>query len=371
MYYIVFFILLFFLIKEIYFGQKVSKKKFDILFLTLTLMSCFRYGQGTDYFSYMFLYQNNAYYDYNYVLSNADFGFYTLYYLGKLFDIPFELLASLISLLTLAMFYHFFKRDCNYSIFSLFIFYCVVWMIYINSALRQGLAMAFFVYFALPNLYSNNYMKYITFVIISSLFHASAISLLFLPIFYNIKSNKLRLYIIIISLVLMFFGSRFLLLMNIGFIMNRISYYLNGESETFFLARIVRILYTIPIIILLLNTKSDYVKRYCNMYIYGLLLYSILSFADALSTRFWGYVLIFLLLIAQTINVDNVLQKLHKQVIEFCLCVLVSLLMFKNFGAFIEQANYDKEVTMFSFPYISIFNKSDANVINSKFSPVD
>ena len=81
--------------------------------------------------------------------------------------------------------------------------------------------------------------------------------------------------------------------------------------------------------------------------------------------------MIFLLLIAQTINVDNVLQKLHKQVIEFCLCVLVSLLMFKNFGAFIEQANYDKEVTMFSFPYISIFNKSDANVINSKFSPVD
>jgi hypothetical protein len=91
------------------------------------------------------------------------------------------------------------------------------------------------------------------------------------------------------------------------------------------------------------------------------------SFADGLATRFWGYVLIFLLLIVQTIDVDIILQKLHKQLIVFFLCGLVSLLMFKNFSAFIEQANYNKEITMFSFPYISIFDKSEADVINSRY----
>ena len=123
MYYIIFLTLLFFAIREIY-TRKINKQIFNVLFLLLTLMACLRYGQGQDYFAYMFLYNHadNFYFNYKEVLAGSDPGYYILeYFIGHGgLNLDFGWFIAIVSIITMSCWYKFFARDCEYSVLSLF-----------------------------------------------------------------------------------------------------------------------------------------------------------------------------------------------------------------------------------------------------------
>ncbi len=359
MYYIAFVVLLFFAIVEIITNKK-EKQIFDVLFVGLTIMLCLRYGQGQDYFSYMYTYYNEPFYNYKEVLSSNDIGFYSLSYLCKnVMLLNFEWFAAIVGIISMLMFYKFFQRDCNYSILSLFAFYCFVFFIYLTSAIRQGLAMGIYVAFALPYAYDKKWVKYMLVVLISTSFHSSCLILLAVPLFYTLNNRLVKIGIILVSFAIMLFGTNLINLSSINyFLQNTLNH--TGISEGDYLeGKIMRIVYTLPILLFLYKFDNEKMQRLFNLYICGLFIYSIFSFIQEIATRLWGYATPFLLAIIFSFRKDVI--KFRRNVLLTWYMILAIVVFFNNISHFIEYSYNKQHVTVFTYPYFTVFDKQEAH----------
>ena len=138
--------------------RKSNKIIFEGLFILLTAMAVFRYGQGQDYFGYQLSYDHEvgAGYSLADIFSRGDPGFRVTMHYAKLLGVSFEMFASFVGLLTMLLFYVFLKKQCKSSVFAFLFFYCVVWIIYVIGALRQGLAMGVWLCFAYEEIEKRN-----------------------------------------------------------------------------------------------------------------------------------------------------------------------------------------------------------------------
>ncbi|NIA44655.1 EpsG family protein [Providencia sp. 504mA] len=153
-------------------------------YFILVIFSGFRYGIGTDYFSYEYVFFNiHTENKYN---SGLEYGFY---YLSKLLPQTqdgFYALIFLLSLITNLVFYFAIKNQISNSINTnrtlvIILFFITGFYFLPFNGVRQGVAIAFI-------LYSYSYIKkrklfpFIICILLASLFHKSAI--LFTPIYF-------------------------------------------------------------------------------------------------------------------------------------------------------------------------------------------
>ncbi len=356
MYYIFLIIILLFAIYEVV-TNKRNKLIFDVLFVGLTIMLCLRYGQGQDYFSYMYIYYNEPFYNYKEVLSTNDIGFYSLSFLcGTILSLDFEWFVAIIGIISMSLFYRFFTRECEYSILSLFGLYCTAFIVYMTSAMRQGLAMSIYVAFALPYLYEKKWTRYILIVLLCASFHASALILLIAPLFYSMDSRLLKITIIITSLVLMFLGATF-------FDSSTVNAFLADadhdkiEENTQWVSKIMRTIYMLPILFIVYNVKNEQLQRQINLFICILVIYAVFSFMNDIATRLWGYALPFFWIILSLLKQDKL--SFRKNVCHTWYIVLVIMLFFNTL--YNDANSYKHGVTMWTFPYFSVFEKQEVH----------
>ena len=152
-YLILFGSMVFFAIISIMYNLKM-KYITGLFFIILTLMSSLRYGSGTDYFSYMWHYNVNPtnIVDAVNLQSNMNMGYRIIMTIAKAINLEFESFIGIISIITMITYMIIIYKNSKMPMVSILVFYGFYQPIYVNSAIRQGIAMviflvAFFYYF--------------------------------------------------------------------------------------------------------------------------------------------------------------------------------------------------------------------------------
>ncbi|WP_284186157.1 EpsG family protein [Vibrio hyugaensis] len=185
------------------------------IIITYSLISGFR-NVGADTETYISIYGNvdqfSMYMLPLQVVTYVEVGYNNIMYLFKHFGASFEIFSTAMTLFFLIGVFHSYKSITNNYyvaamslIFFLFTFTC--YQLTFNQV-RQGVSIVF-VLFATNSLYVNDHKKYLSWVLVSSLFHSSALMFLALPVFRSFiesMSTKTRWTIIALMPVMMNIG---------------------------------------------------------------------------------------------------------------------------------------------------------------------
>ena len=343
-------------------GSKGSfKKSFYLLFFIIGLLTVFRFGVGTDFFSYLWLYDiTPEITDWENFISVAErehgeLGFYIVNGIFQSFGVSYEAYVFTLSLIMMALIFVFIMKNSHFKILSLFIFYCMFYFTYINSAQRQGLAVLIFVGILFPLLCQGKFIKFSIGAVVTSLFHISGLILL-----TTVISNKLGKMLIVL-LAFFFFILNFILTM----ILNRefflsitgidVNYEVGGVSLMGLLSRTTMLI----IITILMRSNSDVdnnIKKIYKMYLVGFSIYLFFVSSDLIASRLNIY---FQML--DIVLVSNLLFNLEtKKRILYSLaiiCLIMPLFYWNQVSGQLAQGRYFNSNSILDYPYVSVFNQ--------------
>lgn len=269
--FILFIFLFIFSLIEIW--KNVTYKKLFITFWwILSLIVVFRFGVGADYPGYyQAFYEIPALgngYNFRELDAHGEPGYLFMVALFRYWGLTFRELAIVIGIITMFLYYRFFKLYCSYSLVALFIFYSIYFIVYPFNVIRQGLTSAFFLGVLIPILLQKKYALYTFLTLLGSLFHYSLLLVLILPFFMKVKIQWRLLAI------LMFIGFIFPIENIFSSFFRRIDV-LNIYSEDTgnYWALLIRTLFIIPIIYIRYNTKDIFIRKISSIGILGFLLF--------------------------------------------------------------------------------------------------
>ena len=348
MYYLVFFILLWFSFVELFLKRRNSIWSYSV-FALMTFMAMFRYGQLTDYFNYREIY------DYPETAGITDPLYFLLTNFFKSLGFDYQVFVMFASIITMGLSYPFFFKVCKGSILALLVFYSYVFLILPMSAVRQGICLSMMLYgFVL--LLKGKIRTYYLLILIGVFIHFSMFVCGLIPLLYKKKIFNCN------TILWVIFGVTCFSLLSPD-LSTYLPEYLAGKSlgeygESKFLQVLIRFLLIIPVVFVRpdYGSKLYYAKAIC---IVGYFVYCLLSFIPTAAARLEFYFRIFLCLYVACIVLSKRRFYLSNLMIGSILALHV-FLFFKNMNAAIKQGEYnEKKVSMFNFPYVSIFDKEE------------
>lgn len=172
------------------FSKSHLSLKYKTWLLTLALMTLilgFRYQVGTDYMSYVHifeLYKSGA------KTVGVEMGYELLNKIVLLFDLNFWVVFFISSAITNYFILKLFHEKSYNFFLSIYILFGVGFVFFQTNAIRQALAISL-TFYGTKYLTEQNFKKYFVFCLLGSLFHFSA--LIMIPIYWlsRIKFNKL------------------------------------------------------------------------------------------------------------------------------------------------------------------------------------
>lgn len=355
--------------------EKKGSFFFKVLFLILTLMLCFRYGQGTDYYPYQLQYENidisaslliNSLY-------HGETGWYMLMSVFKRLDCSFYLFFACVALVSMWGMYRAINRYSSHKCLSLLILYPTYYMTYLYSAVRQGLVVSLFLAYGLDMLKQKKFVSYYILVFILSLFHTSALILIFLPLLIKLKGKTPFFWFAVAFCMMIIFGFTGIL---------------NSIAMRFGVVRYLKFTVSIPAIAVRLllgycvirmqqvinQYEQDEDEDEANLYyiyIAGLIIYITFSFTGTFSQRLtMPMKAVELLLIPMQVSLLSRIQNAgHKlpllrfgfirrsiPAIPVLVIAVLNFELIKNIDSYIVQGNYFDWVNPLNYPYISIFD---------------
>jgi hypothetical protein len=366
MYHLLFVILLAFSFLE-FFGKN-NKMIAKSIFILMLLFVALRYGQGSDYFSYIHLINHSANI-FETALLNKDFSiitqelsFVVLSYIWiKVLQLTPELLIAVISFISFLLVWLFIKKYSLKPITSLFFFYCTFFLIYPYSVIRQSICISVFVFYLIPLLQNKKYLKYYLISTFLFTFHYSSIILFVIPIVTLLKNYKIsHVYIIsgiafIIGLLLYQFLFPFFATIDI--IAGKISAY-TQEVTLDFKSLILRIMIFVPI----LHTSKKFERNsirdlFIKIYILGFILYLLFMASSLISSRINVYMRYTEMVLLVDFLVYFFYKKWNRILSYSFILAIMTVLYVKNINSFIDQGPYYSEVNFINYPYVSVFNK--------------
>lgn len=352
------YLFLFFVIWIISFISIIANKEkigYLILTITITILTMFRFDTGWDYYWYWFVGDktnlNNWFFEQAY--TKIEFGHRVIYDITRYFENPqiYFMITGLLS--SIFLFIGIYKQS-RYPLLSLSIYATTIYFYpYSLGFIRQYLALSMVLYNNI-NLMENKKIKYIlNTLIISFLFHYSALLSL---IFLVIKKLKLKLLLIFV-----FFIPLYREIM--GIVLNKLYpkylYYLNKEIKSPLSTQII-IYLILGLILVILEIKFKREESLYKKYFWlGILIYIILNelIGGHIGFRIGIYMMIFKVIYIPTI-LDNFKNKKIIQILTLTLVILlgqISMIRAIRTEEFYEVGNRRN----FNFKLNFKLNKSD------------
>ncbi|MBU3197731.1 EpsG family protein [Clostridium estertheticum] len=371
-YFYIFIVILILAILEL--STKLNMKKlFNVIFILLTLMSSLRYGVGSDFFNYMYIYSgipklNNPYF--KTVVAHTEYGYNVIQGFFKMFNLDYSVFVFVITAITMLLFYLYIKKNSRHYMVSLLIFYSMYYFTYINSGIRQGLAIGLFLVVLLPMLQKKEYLKYVLFTLLFSLIHSSIVIVLVLPLIY-FNVNKENFIMMILCASIISFANIGFLLKPFGRIYTSYQYYLGAQINIFpIISRVV----IFSIIVILYKSVSNKIKiedkNIMKYYIVGIIIYITFCRSELLSSRLNVYFKCF-----EIILIPNLIQIIHhkqkKLLISYVICIIMMTMWTKEINAALEQGEYYNKGNVLNYPYVSVFNKNDISLYRPIYYKID
>lgn len=345
--------------------RTAEKIEFWVCFLILTGILVFRYGQGSDYFGYRYNYYKIS--DVAITFPNYDVhgetGYQLVCNIFRILHIPFEGLIAFISILQMGFLLVFLKRYKVAYPFALLLIYPTLYLTYLASGMRQGLAIAVFLGVLFPLLENRRYFAYIVGTLLCMTFHT--VSVVFLVLLIPMKIRKVSTLQILT--VLAWLAGCILstqegqsLIMALG--ISKLNYYLGNGASISLAAVAERLLFTGIITWLYLKLCkigkcSDRFRFAYSCYLMAMALYGGLLWNELVASRTTSmlrFIEIYLLIYG--------IQQMRRGSRYLLVVILVAFETFmtvKNIRAAIDQGPYVQEVMVATYPYVSVFNSQD------------
>jgi hypothetical protein len=347
--------------------SKRNETKCFLIFSYFMLLSfaCIRFGIGTDYFNYYSIYShlpiNLSYFSILKILVlRIEPGFAFLGLLFKSLNIPFTYFVAFCAFVSLSLIIYTIQHYSINKTFSLLIFFANYYLVYIENLLRQGIALAIFIYAFYDFIFHKNRVKYYFLIFLGMLFHVSIIISFFIPIVVRINSNLLInplniIIVIIISLISSLFVPKIIKYV-LSIFTDRASGYLNQNIKFNIFPISLRLLEMI-IIYKILKKKYILLCEYeiisIKSYFFGILVYFSFSSISIFSRLTEYFMFIEIILIP---NLLLYLGKKERKIYQTIFYLIFIMLFFKDINANIHQREF-KSKRIIDYQYITIFNK--------------
>ncbi len=356
MYYLIFLIGVLFI-----FFPKYHKIFAAIFIIFIVLLAIGRYGVGTDFFAYEYLYNS-----YNksilYEISNSSAREEILYRIlstiGNKLSITYITSLAFYSVISLISIYIASIKYSKNALLSILIFYSFFYFVWIFSGIRQGIVISISIILILYCFDKGKDRILIIATIILSMIHLSALIILVLYFIAKIKwTKKGLLYLFTISFVYSLLPVNFL--NNISFLSERVSVY-SSDNSMFNLdfQSIVRVLLIIVVFIFYSKIKKIDPIHYfiLKYYILGICLYFLLKDIELVAARISIYSRVFEIFI-----LSSIFYVINKKYVYLSLLVLI-IFLFIYFNK--ELINMGENIitlegSKYYVPYTNIFNKEN------------
>lgn len=263
--------------------SNIKKKMFLIANLALVIIASMRYYIGTDYGTYVEIFNGIHHInDYSYL----EIGFRAIIVLIKTITDNSNWLFVVMAVISIYYFYEGVKSSSKKTMVSVFIYFNIFYISYIFNAMRQGFAMSVFLY-SLRYFEKKDLKKIIILSIIASSIHSSGLYILLAYILKHIKiDKKIYPYIIGFGIILCFFNPFEMIITNIPILGIREKFMAYSQySESIDLISVLQRLAILVLLIINHDRFEDEDKSILNIYIWGWILYCILSFDGVVTTR--------------------------------------------------------------------------------------
>lgn len=342
-----------------------SKTYFYSYLLILLVLASLRYGVGPDYFGYEYLYSlaNISLIDQVGESTGQELIFRLFGSTLNSLDLSYQSYLAIAALITLSYIGRICRRYSHYPIFSLYLFYCLFYFVWVFSGIRQGLALAIGVYYLLDCIETRNHIKFVVALIVVALIHASALILL---LFYIVAHLNIRTKYLLLGVFVCFCISLIPTAYLEGIVSHlpfheRIEYYYGRDAATidyFDFKSISRLA-----LLLLFGVgfsskidKSDGVQKgILSLYVTSFGIYYALRFVEILAANasMYGFVLIILIMP----NMYGRLKRRNNAQLMLMFGLMFSVAYFFKTLLSMEDMSSLNHNSLLT-PYTNIFNKS-------------
>ena len=345
-----------------------KKKDYNVLFIVsavvMTLFLVLRYGQGTDYFSYVRLYEEApggiiAAKNFWIKSPNIEIGWKLLETAFQAIKTPFSVFMGVIGTSSVLLLCRFAVKCCpGARTFALLLAYPTLYLTYLFSGIRQGLMVCVFLGLMLPFLLEKKYWQYFAVGIPCFFIHNTSIVVLVAPIVIFL-SRKVILWLLAgCSLLGVLISAPFVIAL-----MNRVSDmlgkgdYFNSFSGVSWVALAERFI-TFALIAFMFfkyqkQNNDKIMELVFKIYCYGFGIYLLLCSAPMVASRLMFPLKSVEIMLAAVIIVK--MPKWRLPVFVF-FAALTAVMTWKNLGNYIEQGFYTCKTQ--NYPYVSILHEN-------------
>lgn len=349
-----------------WFKPQLEEKVYWVCWTVMTVCLCFRFGQGADYVTMHALYNTiPAVIDLSqgYICGfYPEIGWRVISAVFKVFGAPFWIFTMVLGFAEMSMLHRFLKKYVPMKTAGLFMLYPVLFITYMVSGLRQGLAICFFLGILVPFYLEKKWVGYVLGVFVAASFHRVGYAWLVLPVVYY-----LPMWVMAVATGVSILGG---IILQIGaveqFLVKLIPVYhfeqflLEGEISFFAVGERL-ISFGIVACLFLWHKKEGGVREreieiLFKAYMCGICFYMLLCGSSYYASR---YGVIFKILecaiVLALVQKKSLITKLAAAFF-FSLTLLMGC---KNLSAMVRESYwYDTSViNLWNFPYVSVFNQ--------------
>lgn len=281
---------------------KSNKTKVIISTLPALYIIIMRWGLGTDYFSYEFIYLNQPTDSIINALksntSSIELGFKAVIYAFRNLNISYQVFVASTSLVIYGFFIKWLSDLEVNTPLAIMLLHGMFFVVWVLSGLRQGLVLAIGSYLFLNKKVILNFWQSLIVIFLLSFFHASA--LLYILILLVKKVNFTRKHLIIIlglSLLTTLLPLQYLLkpFESISLV-DKLIHYTSSNIGFWDFSGLIRLLFASFILIFYNVFKEDKVtETYANVSIIGFSIYFLLKFSEVSAGRLNIYTLVLMI----------------------------------------------------------------------------
>lgn len=345
----------------------------------LTLFLMLRFGQGTDYPSYLCIYENaNAVLDSGGSLqqyfnsSHTEIGWKCIMAFFSMLNLNFWWITMFVAAVTMLATHSAINTFCKeYKTVALVLVYPTIYLTYYFSGIRQGLALALFFGVFLKKLIDKKYVLYVLGVLLLATIHSVSLCYLIVPIIllFDKKVFALGSVLSVMFSIGMMFEPMRELLKSIAMAIGAGSRYFGAPS--FSVASLAERCLMLGIMLFMYYQNrnqidsDEKVVALLKIYITGFLIYICLASNQTLSSR-----MAIMFKMAEFLLVPMLLGNSKMIVRKGCMvfvCIVAAIMSYKNINSYIAQSDYYEEIKVWNYPYVTVFNKSDILLYRDEF----
>lgn len=372
-----------FLLTLVEWRRGARKSVYWLSMIALFFFFALRYGQGTDYLTYLSMYANvpplsqfPSYWAYQY--NKVEIGYFYLMSFFRMFRVHYSLFVAFIALFGLLGVHRFIKRFCPLPMFALTAFFAVYSLVYMESAIRQMLAIGVALGFVLPWWADGRRIRPVLLIVAATFLHTSAALLLLLPLLFRkpralfiIEWSVKRTAVLSLTLVLAALAVNFIDLTQLINLLpdavahTVLSYY--AERQISLLPFLNRSLFMAIVFFLAYRARRElepHEKLLFNLYCVGYGVYLLLMSSDLIASRTNLYFRIVDICLLPLLLDKNRAFVRRSFVALPAVLALFSFLYVKDITAAMGDAQYYSRNPL-HYPYITVFNTAD--LLNEKF----